>query len=653
MAGLSRFEKLLEPIQIGKMTLRNRIVMPAMNTNFGSEEGYVTQRTKDYYEERAKGGVGLVTVEAACVDYPIGKITGRQLAIDNDKFLPGLSELAQCIHRHGAKASSQLHHGGPRADYAVTHIQPVSASPIAVLRGVVPTELTPGDIAKIIARYGEAAERAKRAGFDAVEIQFGGGYLLAAFLSRVTNKRQDNYGGELKNRARIHLEILKTVKEAVGQSYPVLCRMNSKEYGEEYGLDGCLTVKEAQQFARMVEDGGANAISVHVCGFTQVRGSLAVDVFKAHPDERGAMLPSAHEIKKVVSVPVITVGRFDPELANKVLQENKADLVAFGRGLLADPQLPNKIISGTVEDIAPCILCHTCLDSLYRDQPVRCSVNAALGRELDYQIRRAEKKKKVVIIGGGPAGMEAARVTALRGYEVVLYEKGYELGGQLLVASLPPEKDRISALTRYLVTQVIKLGVKLELGKEANSTIIEEAKPDVVIIATGTCPIIPEIPGIQRDNVAIAEDVLLGKKEVKEKVVIIGGGIVGCEVAEFLVDKGKKVIVVEMLPRMALKMPFTRREQLLTRLKEKGTTLLSNVKCEGFMEKGNLIITKEGKETTLEVDTIILAAGAKPKRQLFEVLKSKFTEIHLAGDCAEPRDILAAIDDASRIARLI
>jgi 2,4-dienoyl-CoA reductase-like NADH-dependent reductase (Old Yellow Enzyme family)/thioredoxin reductase len=653
MSGMSRFKELLEPLQIGEVTLKNRMVMPPMTTNFASKDGYVTQQTMDYYEEHAKGGIGLITVEAACVDYPAGQIAINQLAINDDRFLPGLSELVQVIHKHGAKASIQLHHGGPLASYALTRIQPVGPSPITVVDGVVVRELRPNEIAEIITCYAEAAQRAKKAGFDAVQIQFAGGFLLGSFLSRVTNKRRDGYGGQLENRARIHLEVIKAVKQAVGQGYPVLCRINGKEYGEEYGIDGCLTLEEAQRFARMVQDAGISAISVVTWGWIQTPSGLALDLFKAYPDERGALVPFAQKIKEAVSVPVITVGKLDTECARELLQENRADLVSFGRELLADPQLPNKVASGAVEDITPCIFCNVCLEGVTTNQPIRCPVNAALGREREYTIKRAQKEKKIVIVGGGPAGMEAARVTALRGHEVVLYEKHHELGGQLLTAVLPPHKNRIRGLTDYLIIQLRKLGVKLELGTEVTPRQVQEARPDVIIIATGVNALIPKLPGIERDNVVIAEDILVGKAQVKDKVAVIGGGVVGCETAEFLADKDKKVTVIEILPVVASKMPFARREQLLDRLVRKGVTLLSNVKCEGLTEKGDVIISKQGKEETIEADTVVLAAGAEPNRYLFEQLEGVFPEIYLAGDCVEPRDILAAIHDGSRTARLI
>ncbi len=403
----------------------------------------------------------------------------------------------------------------------------------------------------------------------------------------------------------------------------------------------------------MLENAGVSAISVYCWGFIQKAYGLAYDYTKVFPDEPGMLVPVGHEIKKVVSIPVEIAGRLSPELGERILEEGKADLIGFGRQFFADPGFPNKIASGRQEDIVPCITCLNCVESHRLGQPLTCSVNPELGKEREYVISPTDRKKKVVVVGGGPAGMEAACVAARRGHEVVLYEESNELGGQLLLAALPPRKEVIGQLTKYLVTQVRKLGVRLELGKQATPKLIEEEKPDAVIIATGILPFTPAILGSDRNNVVRFDEVLTDKVEVEEKVVIIGGGIVGCETAEHLADEGKKVAVVEMLDRIAAAMLRTRRWQLLERLNSKGVTLLSGVICQEITEKGCVVINKEGRKETIQADTIVLATGGNPNGQLFQALKGKVSEIYRVGDCVEFRSILEAIAESYSLARKI
>ena len=640
-----RLQRLFQPMSIGEMRLRNRIVMPPMVTNFGSSDGRVTEQTTAYYEERAKGGVGLIIVEATCVDSPIGKLSPYQLVIDNDSFIPGLSDLAHAIRRHGARAAVQLHHAGGSTSSAVTGLQPVGPSAVTFPDREMPIELTLGEISEIVQRFARAAERAKRAGFDGVEIHAAHGYLIAQFLSSAFNKRQDEYGGSLANRARFLLEIIKTTRAVVGKSYPVWCRLS----GREYGIPGGITVEETQAVARMAEEAGAAAI--HVSAYAAGRDTRNLPP-AAQP--RGALVRFAEAVKSVVSIPVITVGRIEPVLGERILTEGRADLIAIGRGLIADPYLPQKAAAGRLEDIRPCIACGSCLARVNagKDSPL-CGVNPAVGQEGEYAIELAAKPKKVVVIGGGPAGMEAARVAALRGHQVTLFEKETRLGGQLNVAAVPPYKSEINELNKYLATQVQKAGVKLELGKKATTAKVKKIAPDAAILATGVTPFIPEIPGIDRKNVVMAEDVLAGRAKLGEGVIVIGGELVGCETAEFLADSGKTVTITRRGPTMAAGVAPMIGEALVGRLKAKGVTMLTGVKYEEVNDEGLVITTKDREKRTIPADTIVLAAGSKPNTELLSELRGIVSEVHRVGDCVEPRGIVEALTEGWRVARAL
>ena len=633
MTKVFQFENLLQPGRIGNMEIKNRLVLLPIAERYATEEGYPTDRIKDYYEERAKGGVGLVIVEATCIDTPVGKTVLNQLAIDDDKFIPGLRELAYVIKKHDAKVALQLHHAGNAAPIYVTKQQPVG--PYAVQRKgyELPRALSVKEIRRIVSRFAEGAQRAKRAGFEGVEIHAAHNYLIAQFLSAVWNKRRDAYGGELENRARILLEILKAVRDVVGRDFPVWCRLNAKE-----DLVGGTTLEETRQVAHMAEEAGADAISVSTSG-----GLGAYFYLGVTPELPGALLPSAEAVKKVVAVPVIAAGRIAPELGEKVLREGKADFIGIGRGLIADPELPYKVATGRIDEIVPCVSCFNCY---YGDTGVTCTVNPMVGRERERRITPAKKAKRVLIVGGGPAGMEAAIIASLRGHKVTLYEKNDRLGGQLIPAAIPPGKrNKIEPLGHYLETRVRKLEVDIELGKEVSPEIVAAINPDAVVVATGVIPLIPEIRGINRPEVIRAVDVLAGRVAVGERVAIIGGELVGCETANFLADKGKKVTILRRGPRMATKMLGVPRRVLLDRLVEKGVSMLTQVKYEEVSETGLVVTTREGERQLIEADAIVLAAGARSDSALFKALEGKVPEIYTAGDCVEPRGIKEAIEE--------
>lgn len=623
------------------MTTKNRIVMPAMGTNYATEDGYITERLRAYYEQRAKWGVGLIITEFTCVQSPIGKGALFQLGIDDDRFIPGLSELVQAVKRHGARLAMQLHHAGMETTEQITGRQPVGPSSVRGWMRRIARELTTNEIAQIVVCFAKAAERAKKAGFDGVEIHAAHHYLLAQFLSRAWNKREDGYGGKLESRARFLLETIEAVRKAVGSDFPVWCRINGAEYGNENGL----TLDEAKKVAQMAEGVGADAIHVSAFG----GGSQALRGITVR--EAGALVNLAEGIKKVVDIPVITVGRIGPILAEDILRKGKADFVAMGRALIADPQLPEKLSLGGLKDIRPCINCLECVERLtFAHVPIECSVNAAAGRERESQVEPTTKPKTVMVIGGGPAGMEAARVAASRGHKVLLYERATRLGGQLLLASVPPLKDDINAFTDYLVAQMSELGVDVQLGQYVTPDIIQQVQPDTVIIATGGTPLVPDIPGIARHQVVTAHDILADKVKAKNTVAVIGGGMVGCETADFLSSKGKKVTIVEVLGKLAQDMMPVLRRALLDRLTEKGVTILTGTKVEEVIDSGLIIRDKDEKVRKLDVETVVLAIGAKSCQVTAKALKGKAPEIYVIGDCLEPRRIPEAVSEGFRVA---
>jgi 2,4-dienoyl-CoA reductase (NADPH2) len=652
MKGKHGFEKLLEPFYIGKVKIRNRIVKSTAESCFFNEhDDCIGERCKDFYEALAKGGVGLVNVESPCIDYPLSMANLRGFRLDDDKYIPGFGELVDVIHKHGCPTFLQLHHSGPWHMSWSTGLQPVAASArneAELPFYEAPRALTIEEIEAVVDKFASAAERGRKAGFDGIEINAGASHLLATFLSRLWNKRQDTYGCQsLESRGRIMVEIIQEIKKRLGHDYPISTIINAIEFGAEEGL----TIEESQGLARILEEAGADAIQLRCHGY----GTLAAlwpehllypEPAKNLPKEpdwshggRGAYVPLAAAIKDVVSIPVSAVGRLDPELGERVLREGKADFIALTRRLLADPELPNKIATGRSEDIAPCTACLCCLDEVMRSQPLRCRINASLGKEREYAIKEAERKKRVLVVGGGPAGMEAARVAALRGHDVVLYARERKLGGLLTTAAMVKGKEieDLESIVTYLGTQLQKLGVQVNLGKEVNRSLAERMRPDVAILAVGGVSTAPEIPGINSRNVLSGGDLrrrLKGYQRflnpmtlrgltrfwmpVGKRVVIIGGALEGCELAEFLVKRGRMVTIVDTVSPSELgnRMGLLNKLYLFEWLGEKGVTMMTEIKYEEITDKGLTVTTKEGERQILRADTIVNAMPLAPDARL-------------------------------------
>ena len=646
MSTTGSLERLFQPIHLGDMEIKNRFVLAPMATNFSSGDGLVTEQLKAYYEGRAKGGAGLVMVEESCIDAPVGKGGACQLYIDDDKQIPGLSELAGVIQKYGAKAGIQLHHAGRLAATRYTGCQPVAPSAIVAPGGDMPRELSIAEIEAIVDGFARGAARAQKAGFDGIEIQCVHGYLLSEFLSADSNKRRDAYGGSLENRVKIVLDIIRTVRSRVGHSYPVWARLTVREFHTDNGINP----GEAKQLAHWLEESGMVALNVtadHIRSNFGMAWPVEGEAFPRPPMDHphGFIIPLIAEIKKVVKIPIMAIGWMTSEVGEAALRADKIDMVVMARPLLADPEIPNKTASGKLDEIRPCIGCLMCREQFLLDKGVACAVNAQAGREYECPIIPTETKKRVVVVGGGAAGMEAARVAALRGHEVTLLEKDNRLGGQLLLASLPPYKGILAELVDYFRVQMERLGIKVELGREATVETVLSAKPNAVVVATGATRAVPDLPGIEIEKVVDAADVLTGKAAVGDEMVIIGGGIIGCETAEFLAAQGKKVTVVEMLDNLATGMERTHRQFLLQRLDGRGVNLMVRTEAQAVAGDGVLVRMADGKERTLAADTVVLAIGVSPNQQLYQALRGKVGEIYQVGDCVEPRHIFEAISE--------
>jgi 2,4-dienoyl-CoA reductase-like NADH-dependent reductase (Old Yellow Enzyme family)/thioredoxin reductase len=643
---MSKFEKLLEPTKIGVMELRNKIVMPPIGTNLNAIDGSVTDYYINYHAERAKGGVGLQIMGVVAID-PLAIPAPCVPRIYHDKFIVGLSRVTRAVHEYGGKCAAQLHHAGRQTYSSLIGKQIVAPSAIPCkLVGEVPRELTINEIEGLVEAFGEGALRAKMAGFDAVEFHGAHGYLICQFLSPYSNRRTDKYGGDLEGRMQFALEVVERAKEKAGADFPMIFRMSGDEY-----VEGGLTLKETKKIAQRLEKAGVDAIHVSAGNYdSMLVGKIIAPMYLP----KGGLVHLAEAIKKGVNVPVIAVGSIDPKIAEEIIREGKADLVSMGRALIADPELPKKLAEGRKEDICRCIRCNEgCIGRVLSYQPISCSINASVGREKEYEIRPALKPNKVVVAGGGPGGMETARVAALRGHEVTLFEKEDELGGHMRESTVPAFKQDIKPFREWLSTQVKKLGVKVELGKEVTPKVIAEMRPDVVIVATGSTPLIPKIPGIEKPIVATATDVLLGKAEVADEIVVAGGGLVGCETSLFLAEKGKRVTMVEMLPDIAIDVEMISKFTLMELLTEKGVKWLTNTKIEEVTDEGVVTIDRNLRSQTIKGDTVVLAMGFKSNRGLYKALQGKVKELYSIGDCVEPRKIIHAIHEGSFIARQI
>ncbi len=700
----NRYPHLTAEGRIGSLVLRNRFVVTAMGAGLGEEDGTWGEAIRAYHEEQAKGGVGLIVTGVTGVAWPHGASHKRQVGLSEDRFIPGLAAVVKATHRHDAKLAVQLHHGGPGAHAALASGLPswtpspllpgnpapnvmlpdeVASSPHAQKIGALQV-MTLDDIATVVSQFAAAARRAVAAGVDGIEIHGGHGYLLSSFLSPRKNRRTDAYGGTHENRARLLLEVIGAIRAEVGSGFPLWCKLDSREEGAEPAI----TIEDAARTAQMAEAAGVNAITVTAVSNPE----RPLSATRGHtPMVPAVNLPAAARIKAAVRIPIIASGRVELDVAEAAITDGRLDFLSMGRKLLADPHLPRKVLEGRTEAVRPCIYCSTCISSIVMGRHIRCAVNPLTGFEAEAR-PVAGPRQRVVVVGGGPAGLEVARRLNLAGHEVVLVEQEDRLGGTLRFAALAyPENG---AILEWLKAQVVTSGVEVRLKTAASPQIVRDLSPDTVVVATGARRSRPQIPGADLPHVFSGDDLkgmMLGHRPeatgphlswgsrlalaagatlgltantdfvrrasrwwmpLGRRVVIVGGDLVGLELAEFLSERRRQVVVVDEAAQFGRGLPYTRRAQLLAGLVEHGVGLWRGVAEIRIEPNAVTVETTEGIRRA-PADNVILAKGATGDLSLAETLRASGLHVLTAGDCLGVGFIEGAIRGAAHVAEQI
>jgi 2,4-dienoyl-CoA reductase-like NADH-dependent reductase (Old Yellow Enzyme family)/thioredoxin reductase len=607
-----------------------------MATNFAGTDGKVNERHIAYYVRRVQGRVGYITFEHTGI-VKEGKASPGMALIDGDDKVLHFKKLVDAVRKEGGKIFIQINHAGRQTSASITGAPIVGPSPIPCpVRKEMPHPLSAGEIQGLVETFRQAARRVKEAGADGVEVHMAHGYLLCQFLSPFSNQRDDEYGGSPEKRLKMPLEVLNAVRKTVGPNFPIVCRLSADEY-----VEGGLKLVDSIPIAQALEKNGADALHISAC--------IAASGYLTHPPyyaSEGVFTHLAQGIRAAVKIPVITVGRIrTPELANQVIEEGKADFVSMGRALIADPLLPQKALEGKEKDIIPCISCNRCILSI-RKGDLQCAVNPETGREATLVVKKAESTKKVWVIGGGPGGMKAAEIAARRGHQVSLYEAQGQLGGQFLLAAIPPHKQVLKELVTHLWKQIDKLGVKTVLNKPFDLKLLDKEKPDVAIVATGAKPLIPEIAGIQKAKVFNVWEALSKPGPLGQRVLVVGGGGVGAEVADFLSEKGKKVTLVEMREAIALDLVGHLQHYLNLRLKDKEVQVLTSIKALRFEEDGLWVEDPQGTRKLSGFDSVVISMGSVSNVDLGERMRERVSQVLIIGDAAKPREVMEALLEA-------
>jgi 2,4-dienoyl-CoA reductase-like NADH-dependent reductase (Old Yellow Enzyme family)/thioredoxin reductase len=640
---MSPLNHILSPITIKNLTLTNRVVMPPMGTNLGNDNGTVSAANLAYIKRRAQGQPGLIITEITAA-HPSGIATPNQLGAYEDRFIPGLRQMVAAVHESGTKIAMQIHHAGRESMFLLGQDKAVapSAVPSIVFRRT-PREMTLEEIQEIILAFGAAAARAREAGFDAVEIHAAHGYLLTQFLSAISNRRTDQYGGEtLKERARFVIEVLQEVRRQVGPDFPISIRVSAEEY-----IRGGYSIEDMKTIIPDLVKAGADIIHASI----GTHGSPGAITQATAEYEPGFNVGAARKIKEVTEVPVIAVGRFnEPGQADSVIARGDADLIAFGRQFLADPDFLIKTREGRTADIRKCIACNQgCIErELLGEGNIRCSINPETGQELVYPQGPAAKPKEVWVVGSGPGGLTAAFEAARLGHRVTLFEQEKELGGQIRFARIPPYKAIYGEWIDWQVEQVRKAGVKIKSSTQVTEELFKMERPDFVIVATGGKKIIPAIEGINQPQVCDAWQILSEEVAPNDHILVVGGGLIGMETADFLTEKKKEVTLVEMLERSPVRKITSHGFMLHQRLQEKHCRLLFSTILKSI-GKGMVTIETKGESATLSpIDQVVLAVGLKPRDELKTVLEGLHIPFAVIGDARQPRRIFEAVEEGAR-----
>lgn len=699
------YNHLLQPGSIGSLKLKNRMVVSAMGVNLAEADGHCGEQIRAFHTEQAKGGAGLITLGVAGVAWPHGGNQPRQVAISDDKFIPGLKAMADAVHGFDAKLISQLHFGGLVGVEDMKAGRPVWIPSMPVFKqsdldqGMLPEEvarsaaaqkldvklhiMTAEDIAVLVQKFADAARRVRDAGLDGLEIHAGHGYIISSFLSPLSNQREDAYGGSLENRARLLMEIIAAIRAEVGRDFPVWCKLDSGEFGQAEGI----SLEDAKVTALMAQNAGLDAITVSAYHDTS-RGALHSESNIPHVPER--MVANATAIKQVLDVPVIASGRIEPAAASRHIGAGHFDFLGMGRKLLADPHLPRKITEGRVKDIRPCVYCYCCVSQIYVEDAVKCAVNPDTAAESEQLMAPAAVSKHIAVVGGGPGGMEAARRLALRGHSVTLLEKGNVLGGTLQFAAIAYEPN--GKLLDWLRRQLRSLPIDIRLNTAASAEQLKRLKVDAVVVATGATRTMPPLPGSDQDFVFSGDEMramVLGEKlaslknklsattqsvlalgaasgasqqralvnlatrywlPLGKRIVIIGGELVGLELAEFLAHRGREVTVVNESDRAGAGLYLVRRMRLLDELRELGVTLINSASEVALLDHVVSYRNYRGQVRQIAADHVVVAKGATADLSLADSLREAGLSVHTVGDCSGVTYIEGAMHDAARVA---
>ncbi len=706
---MSNYTHLLAPGRIGTLELKNRLFQTAMGTNLANADGTISEDIIAFYAARAAGGAALVTMGAVGVSYPHGQVQTNQVGISDDRFLPDLKRITDAVHRNGGRISAQLHHGGLSAACDMASGRTVTLPSMPKLAGgasmkdallpeelaqshfgggVMPSfkEMTLDDIAQLIESFAAGAARAVAAGFDAVEVHAAHSYIINSFLSPAENRRTDQYGGSMENRARLLREILEAIRQRIGRDFPMLCKINATEFY----IEGGLQLEDACAVARIAEAAGVDAITVSASHNYGIPRAL----FSSYlPHEPGKLIPFAAAIKATVSIPVVTVGRIDPDVADQAIADGKFDFMAMGRKQIADNDFVRHLAEGGAKAVRPCIYCYTCLSQAMLHQPLRCAVNADVGFEKDNLLAPTQKPRRVVVVGGGPGGMEAARRLTLRGHSVTLLEAGAQLGGTARIAAIAyaPNGDFVE----WLKARLTDLRVDIRLNHKATLESISALRPDAVVVATGAIRRAPEIEGKHLPHVhdglslralllgeetegatskaSLVERLAVGAARtlgvtnnpelvrkasklwmpIGDRVVIIGGELVGLELAEFLHERGRHVTVVGDEDKFGRGLSVARRSVMLDEMPLADIALHPGCSAIRINAKDVTFTNKAGDACAVTADTVIIAKGAEPNTALYDQLVAAGVESHMVGDCAGVGYIVGAVRNAADVAAKI